>query len=468
MAQALATTYAGLSNIESIPLEQRIYDRDKEIIKFSEERVPMSRILMDRFQASGKKATSDMEVKYKSDINRQALLPMAASSDTDATLANATDGSATQSFNKLWFADKYAEYIDEGAILLARDVYYNGTAFVSAPILNSGGLANTQREAMLVLKRGTSDGTKTPFWVTRGFMAAQSGTAGTPVDFASGAYVLLQPRAIAEGRNEARIWSDTPAEEYNYCEQTLEKWGQTELSKDIVIYQDESQSERSGRKTLDLFFKKFELRLWNGRRHTALENGRRIWRSGGVDEYIENAGGPTYAAQLGYTAYDGDPTNANKKNHIIDFTEEFGAVSSQTLNSLLSDKFFWGNKLEKWWIMDNLAYTKISNAFDNKVRVQYNRELSMKYSLRITDLETSAGGVAHLVQHDLFSIYGTRNISYLLDFDYLKYMHLKNHDLMILMNVEKWLNIFEEVNYIYMNSGLQRRNPHALYKIINF
>lgn len=460
MAQALASTYPGLSNIENIPAEQRIFDRDKQIIKFSEENVAMSRILMERFSSGGKKATKDMEVKYKSDINRQALLKMSAASE-NATETFPAGGCATQTDNKIWFDDAEAEYIDVGSILMARNSFYNGVTFVSTPTLSS--VANTQREAMLVIKRGISDGTKTWFIVTRGFTPAGGGTAGTPSDFSSSSYVIIQPRAVAEGRNEARIWSDTVREEYNYCEQTLEKWGATAISGSIEIYQEETMQEMSGRKTLDLFFKKYEMRILNGHRHTEVVDGRRVWRTGGVDEYIEQAN-----ASLKYVPYDGDVTNANKKNHIIDFTEEFGAMSSQTLNLLLADKFFWGNKKEKWWLMDNIALTKISNAFDNKIRVAFNKELSLKYMLRITDLETSAGGVAHIVQHDLFSIYGLYNISYLLDFDYLKYMHLQNWDLMILMNVEKALNIFEEVNYIYMNAGLLRRNPHALYKIINF
>lgn len=447
MAQAMAAAYSGLSNFESIPDEQRIWDRDKQIIKYAKGSIAISRIVMENFAKGGKKPTGDMHVKYKSDIARQAMIAVAD---------NSVNGNATE--DKIFIADKFADYVDEGATLVLRDYYYNGTTFAASSFPSLG---NTQREKLLVLQRGTSDGTNTWFLVKRGFQPASGGSAGTPGNIATGSKIIVTNRAIAEGSNEARVWGDTPFEEYNYCEMTLEKWGQTQLSKDAEFYQDESLSQRNGQRLLDLFYKKFEMKCLFGSRHSEIKNGRRIWRSGGLDEYIEQPN-----TDIGYVPYDGDPTNAAGENRIIDFQQAYGAISSQNLNTMLSNKFYWGNQTEKMWIMSNEVYTRIANAYDNKVRIQFNKELSLKYGLRINTIESSAGGAVHLIQHDLLSIYGMGNATYFLDFDDLKYMHLKNQDMMLLMNVEKYLNIFEEVNYLYLNAGLLRRNPFSKYKIL--
>ncbi len=432
---ALNTVYPDLSSTSSIPDEQRLYDRNKTIINFAKGRLNNMRIMMRRFADQGKQATSDMHVRYKSDIMRQALVFTAADSDTY--------GGGTE--NRFWVADNRAEYIDEGSVLILRDNYYNGTTYGA---LASG---NTQNEAVLVTQKGTSDGTKTWFVVQRGF--GQS--LNTPNNIAANAAILIEPRSVGEGSNEARVWGDTPFEEYNYCGIFLEKYGQTTLSQEIATYQDQSLSERNGSRTIDLLFKKMELDSIDGRRGTRLlANGRRVWNPGGLDEYIETAN-----ADAQY------PETGSSKN-IVNFLDTYGTLSSTTLNNFLSDKFFWGNETEKFWHMPVKTYVGLCNAFDNKVRIAYNKDMSLKYKLNISTLESSGGGLLHLTVSDLWSIYN-RPFSYIIDYDYFKYMHLKNHDLQIIMNAEKELNRFEIVNYIYGTYGYTRRCPNAHWKIHN-
>ena len=443
-APALGATYAGLSSTESIPTSQRIYDQTKEIIEYAKGRLSMSRVLMKNFASGGKMPTKDMYVKYKSDTARQVQVTLA--------VASGSWGGGTE--NQLEFSDKEANYISVGSVLVAQTnfVYTTGgacTYVATTPVKDAG----TSQERMLVLEKGVSDGTNTPFRVLRGYACAGGGTIGTPNEHLISTKFIVLPKLQAEGSNEGLVWGDTPIEEYNYCEITLEKWGQTTLSKNIEFYQDEPIAVRNGRRTLDQYFKKFELKMLFGNRYTDLLGGRRRWATGGLDEYIE-----TDNSDLGYDASD----------NIINFTSTHGAISSQSLNEFGSDKFYWGNENEKWWIMDNTAYTKLCNAFDNKIRIVYNEGLSIKYGIRVNDLDISGGGIFHITTHDLFSIYGLSNFSYIVDYDYIKYMHLQNEDLQIIPNAEKYLNLFEEVNYLYMNSGLLRRNPHAQYKIFNF
>lgn len=438
MAQALNTAYPDLTTTEHIPDEQRIFDRDKIIINYAKGRLNNMRIMLRRFADQGKKATKDMHVKYKSDIARQAMI-----TSTSTSLGTGTTGT-------IYFSDAEAQLVDDGAILILRDNYYNGTDF-SATL----SATNSMAEALLVTGRGASSGGNTGFTVQRRF-GWQDGT-GTPNAIAAGAIVLVQPTSVGEGSNEGRVWGDTPEEEYNYCGIFLEKYGQTKISEDIEIYQMDSLADRNGSRTLDVLFKKMEMDAIDGRRDSRLVNGRKVWHSGGLDEYLTRAQLTTegnYKGQIG----------ANSR--VVDFLGTYGTLSSQTLNTFLADKFFDGNETEKFWNMPVNQYVGICNAFDNKVRIAYNKEMSLKYKINISTLETSAGGLLHLTVSDLWSIYG-RPMSYIVDYDYFKFMHLRNHDFQIIKNAEKELNRFEIVNYIYGTYGYYRRNPLAHWKIFN-
>lgn len=438
MAQALNTAYPDLTTTEHIPDEQRIFDRDKIIINYAKGRLNNMRIMLRRFADQGKKATKDMHVKYKSDIARQAMI-----TSTSTSLGTGTTGT-------IYFSDAEAQLVDDGAILILRDNYYNGADF-SATL----SATNSMAEALLVTGRGASSGGNTGFTVQRRF-GWQDGT-GTPNAIAAGAIVLVQPTSVGEGSNEGRVWGDTPEEEYNYCGIFLEKYGQTKISEDIEIYQMDSLADRNGSRTLDVLFKKMEMDAIDGRRDSRLVNGRRVWHSGGLDEYLTRAQLTTegnYKGQIG----------ANSR--VVDFLGTYGTLSSQTLNTFLADKFFDGNETEKFWNMPVNQYVGICNAFDNKVRIAYNKEMSLKYKINISTLETSAGGLLHLTVSDLWSIYG-RPMSYIVDYDYFKFMHLRNHDFQIIKNAEKELNRFEIVNYIYGTYGYYRRNPLAHWKIFN-
>ena len=197
MAQALNTAYPDLTTTEHIPDEQRIFDRDKIIINYAKGRLNNMRIMLRRFADQGKKATKDMHVKYKSDIARQAMI-----TSTGATLA------ADVIVGTIWFKDSEAQLVDDGAVLILRDNYYNGTNY--SPTLVA---TNSMPEALLVLGRGNSDGTNTPFTVERAFGWANKNETDINA-IAAGAIVLVQPTSVGEGSNEGRVWGDTPEEEY--------------------------------------------------------------------------------------------------------------------------------------------------------------------------------------------------------------------------------------------------------------
>jgi len=430
---ALASAYNGIANLSSIPDEQRIHDRDRILIRIARGNLAMSKIVITEFKSKNF-AAKDPEPIYKQDIDRTILLNIGASSSQVSGL-----------IHKIWVPDAHAQYIDEGCTLIVRGVYYNGTAWATTIAAT-----NCQEEMLLVRERGTSTGGNTYFIVQRGFQPAPGGTAGTPTTLGTSHKLVYIPRAVAEGNNEGRVWGDTPFEDSNYCEFNLEKWGVNIQVANTTIYQDESVEDRNGRRTNDHFWKGYEMKLIYGRKHKTTDAaGDTIWRTGGLQEFILKT-----RTDIGY-----DTAN------VVDFSGTYGALSYQSFNRAFQDKFFFGSK-DKFLMLDVYAYTKICNAFDNKIRI-HNQTLSGKYGIRIETIMVSGGNV-HLVVHDLLSINGFTNHGYLVDFDFFKYMHLQNLDTQIVKDAERGQNIFKTVNYMFQQAGVKRTNQFAHWYFINF
>ena len=456
----LDAAFSGISNIDSLPAEQRLYGRTNEILQMTRGRNAMIRVMYDKFLAGGKLAQTDMEFKYKSEYPRNFILDVGVASGTTNTAEDT-----------IYIPNRQAAYIRVGTRLLVREIFigtdntnytYDSTR---GGTTNSTQVAATQNEMIKVLQRLSADATNTAFLVERAVkpsvVKSTDGSApvwgASPMQIETTMKLILANTPQAEGSNEGDIYGDTPHEEYNYNEINLEKWGQTRTSMNVKAYQDEGIMERNGRRQLELFWNKIEWRQINGRRETGLNaNNERWWTTGGLDEYIETA-----QSGLGY-----HPTTMTNDKHVINFQSDIGAVNYQNLNTFGSTKFIYGSP-EKFWIMDNTQYTAITNSFDSKIRIMKNEALSLKYGYKISSLEMSGGGTFHLVQSDGFTIAGITDLSYIVDFKYFKHTHLQNEDFSILVDVESGMNKLKKINYLYMNSGIKRYNPFAHYKVYN-
>lgn len=449
----LSSAFTGISNIDSITAEQRLYGRTSEILRMTRGRNSMMRVMYDNFVKGGKLATTDMHFKWKSELPRNFVVDIAQSSTT----TNSNE-------DTIYINNKQAAYIRVGTLLIVRDIFI-GTDNTNYTFETVRGTNNaTQPEMIQVLQKLSPGDTFTGFIVRRAYYPSiLTSSGGTPIFLASNCAeittdmkLVLSSTPQAEGNNEGDMYGDTPDEEFNYNEINLEKWGQTRLSMNVKQLQDEGIMERNGRRQLELFWNKMEWRQIFGRRATGV-NGKneRWWTTGGLDEYIE-----TPQPAIGYHPY------LNEQKHVINWGNDIGAINFQNINKFGSDKFIYGSP-EKYWIMDNAQYTAITNSFDNKVRIIKNDALSSKYGLKISDLEISGGGTFHLVQSDAFTIAGMSDISYIVDFAYFKHTHLQNEDFTILVDVEKGMNPLKQINYLYMNSGMKRYNPFSHYKIYN-
>lgn len=449
----LSSSYTGISNIDSIPAEIRLYGRTSDVLRLTRGRNSMMRVMYDNFLRGGKIAETDMEFKYKSELPLNFVVPVSVASSNKY---------ATHDMFSVPVA--MSNLVRVGSLLVVRGIYIgtDGTNYTYETTMGTNNA--TQLEMIQVLQKLPSDGTNVPIIVSRCYhpsILTSSGSvpgAGTPIQITTSMKLIITSTPQAEGNNEGDAWGDNPDEEFNYNEINLGKWGQTRLSKNIKRLQDEGIMERNGRRQLELYWQELEWRQIFGRRATGLnERNQRWWTTGGLDEYIE-----TPQPLVGYYPN----VEGSEGKHIINWGVDIGAINFQNLNTFGANKFTYGS-MEKWWVMDNLQYTAIVNSFDNKIRINYNEGLSTRYGFKISDIEISGGGVFHLVQSDGFALAGLSDLSYIVDFPYFKHTHLQNEDFTIMVDVEKGLNPLQQINYFYMNSGIKRYNPRAHYKVYN-
>ena len=458
MAEALDSAYNKITSVDQIPAEQRIYGRKGDIINITRGRLAMMRIMNKHMATRGRKSVDDMEFKYKSDIPRPAILTIAAASED---YQGGTE-------NKIWIAKRHAAGVEVGSVFINRNIFFNGNASPKFSTTRTLGTSLTtfyvEPEAIKVLARLETDSSgNVAFKVQRGYapsVGSQSGTGALEITTSMKLILLPTPRAV--GNNEGKIYGDTPHEETCYTEINLEKWGINRTAQNFKVWQNEGLMERNGRRQVDHFWLKEEHRALRGRGTKGYdEEGELIQSTRGLEPYIL-----TDQPGIDYYAYDGDKTNANKNNHIIDFKAAYGPVGYQSLNKFGNDKFFYGSET-KWWICDNIQYTAISNSFDNKVRIEYMKDMSMAYGLEFERLKISGGGTFYLVQSDGFSLEGVQDTGFICDFDYIEPAFLQNEDFTILIDVEKGKNVLKKVNYLYMNSGYMFSNPFAHFEVFN-
>ena len=220
MATDFNSYYGGISLVDNIPVNQRLYDRPTALLtKIAEGRAPMMRILLNTAKAQGGWIAQD--VKSYWGIEERRKVRMTITGDSTSTSSNKHD---------ILTVDD-----NEAARLQPGDLGYISSSFTAPDrsllpkqVVTAGATPYVLNELVKVLEveaAGSSTTGKTQVVVVRNFGGIAVDDATLEITAVSAMSLVKMVNSIAEGADDMQIYSDTDDEDYNWCQIVGKKWG---------------------------------------------------------------------------------------------------------------------------------------------------------------------------------------------------------------------------------------------------
>jgi hypothetical protein len=420
---------------------QRDYDRRRGMLtKIQEGRYPLLRLLLANAK-NGAEVFTDPEPRWGLEYDRLPRIYFAANSGSSGSGSYEVE-------DLLYVANDDAARLQVGDIFANMGTYTNA-ARTTVPTTTKTA-ANSVPELIKVLTvYGEGSGTASTNTKIRVRRNHGGGLTGSPAEllFASGAssgdgvaknagmFLWKAGNAMAEGEDDQQIYSDQIAEDYNYCQIFMRKWGATETDQNThKNYTPEKAFQRNARKQLDEFMQELEVAALLGARSKEVVSGKTKWWAGGLMEFI-------------------DPGNFIGYNDTLFNTKNF--------NSEFKDKFYYGSQT-KALVMGSDFYTGMSNMLDNKVVL--NTMSIPEWSIKLQVFDVTNGGKVILVPSDTLSLNGMSESAFLVDFDHFKYGHLQNMD--IKSQTLPATNVHQMTGEVYGQVTFKRTNPKAHFAFV--
>jgi hypothetical protein len=313
-------------------------------------------------------------------------------------------GPAGQSavMSETWvLADDDAAALQKNDFFQVDGVYFNGTATWTATFAAVSG----PKEVVQITDvgaAGSSSAGYTKVTVTRGI--GGNGT-GTPLQVQTTYALILMTSAVGEGSRSRKSVGKNLATVTNYVQLFREPYEATDFEMDEDLFYKERPEQINANLASLLLMKKIEFTFWGGIKTKTVDTttGKTLYTTGGIIPFI--------------------PQDAD---HQINFG---GVLTSTGLNSLFKNVFLLGGSTEKWLFCGYSFLTQLDNAFDNKIRL--NEPAVERYGIAIKTIETSVGGVIHIVPSFALTEMGYDYEAFILDFGtsdtpYLQYMYMED------------------------------------------
>jgi len=312
--------------------------------------------------------------------------------------SSSPSGSSTVMVQDWTFVNDDAANLQRNDFLQVDGLFFNGTATWRTTF----GATSGQKEMVQVLDVGNAGATNTTVTVLRGY----GGTgAGTPTQVTAAMNLILMTSAAGEGSRSRKSIGKNIDTISNYVQLFREPYEATDFEMDEDLFYKERPEQINANLASLLLMKKVEFTAWAGRKNklTDTATGKVLYTTGGVIGFI--------------------PQDAS---HQISFG---GVVTAPGLNSLFTDIFKLGGSTEKFFFTGLSLQAAIGNAFDNKIVLDDG--MVERYGLPIRSIETTGGGIVHLVPSFALSELGYDWEGFVLDFGtpdtpYFQYMYMED------------------------------------------
>ena len=384
-------TLTGAYGLGNIPAALLKYDKDKDyagmIVYIQREIAALTYLVrekMPRVQVTSHEPT----------------LPEVTERSYKFNLYSAGPAGSSTVMTQTWvFADDDAKNFQKNDFLTVDGVYFNGTATWTTTFSATSG--DKEQVRILDVGAASSGGTGyTNVTVSRGW----SGTgAGTPTQVQTTMNLILSTSAAGEGSRSRKSIGKNMVTDSNYVQLFREPYEATDFEMDEDLFYKERPEQVNANLASLFLLKKIEFSFWMNRKNKVQDTttGKLLYTTGGVIPFI--------------------PKDAT---HQINYG---GVVTAPGFNNLVKTLMLLGGSEEKWFFCGYSLANAISNAFDNKIEL--NQPLSEKYSLRIKSIESSVGGVVHILPSFALTELGYDSEGFCLDLGnpqtpYFQYMYM--------------------------------------------
>lgn len=432
--------FPGPTRIDSIPAFQREYNlRDALVMRIKEGRDNMSKMLLADARRNGAYVVNDVHHRWPVDINQHgrfylAVQSIAAGQVTTIQLANTDDSGRLQAGDIVALMGSY--------VTKSRTVapVYVKSATALLPELMKITAVNYTTGVVTVIRNFAPEAATQ---VAAGALAIVASGATTGQANAADCFMIKIGNAMAEGKDDQKIWTRKTTFDYNVCQYVLRKWGATDIEQNVAkVYGTDSLNtlQKNKMDALEAFYDELEwLALFGTRGEGSSADNRWIGTAGGILEII-----PTEHYELHMAP---DYASATK----------MGMFTVKKFNKQYENKFFYGSQTKVLLCGQNYhtAFSMMINNQTQAVPVVLNSWGVEGYSFK-----TSSGGTIIVVPSDKLSLNGMSDYAILVDMEYFRYGHLKNMDINVIPKLNSE-NPHEETGEVFGVITFYRGNPYA-------
>jgi hypothetical protein len=401
-------TIIGARSTDDLVSDRRKYDFSDQIIWKEKTHAPFLTILNRRL---AKYAVTDPEPKIMQDDYTQIIF----------TLNNDAGTGTTFELTNV-----------EGALLQANDIL---------TVLQTNAYATTKAEIVLVQSIGAEDSGPAGAGY-RAITVSRAYEGGSAVDISTAANwrVIHNGLTYSEGDGIGESRNVEITIKQNYTEILKEAYEATGTF-NATDYYGPVDMQYKARKARKDFFRRWEYKLWFGRKFKKTVAGKPKRFTGGLHEFI----------------YDEQSTN------FLDFSN---SATNTTWNTQAQTIFTLGSE-SKWVFGGPGLMTIVDNAFTGAASVYTkNEQLSRKYLVQVMTLDTTHGTLNFVREQALADLPSYTNTGFVVDLPYIHYMYLKGRDVQILKNVQT-NDKDTEKNALFAEIGMHRSFGESMYWIYN-
>lgn len=343
----------------------------------------------------------------------------------------------------LWFPAAEGKFIQNGDVLAAPDVGFDVVGSTNTWSTVKGEYAPETCFVVGIVENADASG-YTKVLVLRG--NGKQTVSDTPTQITTSMKLVKMPNSLPDGGTASTPIDHQVGEIQNFCQLVDITWGETITNAATVMY-GKLTLEQKAELSRQYLMRQIEfMHLWGRKGYTFDANGKKIWFSGGMREFIPKADDP-----------EGDG--------ISRIFNHGGPFRMDEMRKFMEIAFRVGNaRREKLMLIGSELYVAILNTLEVVIDLALSEAKSLEWGINVKAVDWGVGKTFMVVE-PAFTVFSTPSNNYgfdyfVIDLDYVEEMHVNGLDLQIKENVQD-RKVLGTIHQLFGQIGLHRTNPLA-------